>query len=370
MRKMKERLLAVLASLSIIVIFMAGACGGDNGTSTPTTPEPTPTPTTEPTPTSVAPTPFPVDTFTSRAYGLTISIPQGWIVDDSDPRVLTIANPAGLASIEITLSTFDEPLSETQFSAFVDTTILILQGDFDDFEQISREEVVASTDVLLQFTFTEDGKERMGTALFTFDDARAVVLLALVDDEFFDFFEQLFEEITDSLELQSTSTGPTPTPDLPTVPPSTPVATVTPGTFTDPSSGFTLDIPSGWSMMAPGKGTSIRLTSTEGVTVQVLNAAIPSAMTVEVYALALKEARYGPLPGYGLLSETDTTVGSLNAREVQFTAATGQGRSVEKYLVLVAKRGTQAYILEAIGDPSVLDQQEAEIRGLMGSFRP
>ena len=366
MRNIKKRFLAVSISLSILLVVAAVACGGGDATPTPTATPDTP----EPSPTSVVPTPFPVETFTSQVHGITLSIPQGWIIDDSDPDVLTITNPTGLASVEVRLSTFAEPLTEAQFTAFVDGQILILQGELDDFTELSREEVDASLGVLLQFSFTEDGKERRGAALITFNNVRAAVLLAVVDAEFFDFFASLFEDVTASLQVQPTPPGPPPTPGPSPTPSPTPIATVTPGIFTDPSLGFTLDIPSGWGMMDPGKEAAVRFINSGGVIVQVLNAAIPSGMTVGVYALALQEARYQLLSGYNLLSETDTTVGTLDARELQFTATTGQGQSAQKYLVLVLKRGTQAYILEAIGDPAILDQQEAEVRGLMDSFRP
>jgi len=148
------------------------------------------------------------------------------------------------------------------------------------------------------------------------------------------------------------------------------VATFTPGIYFNNELGFSLQVPSGWGLLEPGKEAAVRFLGPGGFMVQVLTAQIPATMSADLYALVLMESRYEPLSGYQLVSDGGATVGLLPAREVQFDAATGLDGSINRHLVLVMRVGTQAYIIEAIGPRVDFAARESQVRGFITSFRP
>ncbi|MEE9198798.1 MAG: hypothetical protein V3U26_03255 [Dehalococcoidia bacterium] len=377
MRKVRRRIWWALIGLAVVLV-VASCGGGEEETPTPSpqptaTPGPTATarPTASPTPpptSTPVPTPFSLEPYVGLAHGVNLSVPKGWVIDDTDPDTLAISNPTGLATIQITMNTFLSSVTQAQFDEYVSLQILGLKSEFSDFQEVSREKVDAPPGFRIQFTFTSDGDQMEGVALYTFNDLRGARALASTEASFYDFFAPLFEEAIMSITVAPAPPGPTPTPAPTPIPSPTPFPTVTPGTFTTPL--FSLQIPPGWGILGPGKEAVVRFIGPGRIIVQVLETTVPTEMSVQVYALALRENRYEPLAVYQLTSQGDIIVGPLIARELQFTAATGPDGAVNRYLVLVMRQGTQAYIVEAIGERPEFDQREAEVRAFVLSFRP
>ena len=347
--------------------FTSSGCG--TWTLIGASPTPTPVLTTSPT-AAITPIAFSLEPFTNLAHGINLLVPKGWIIDESDPDTLTISNTTWLASIEITVNTFASSLTQTQFDEYVSLRILDLEGEFASFEEVSRRRADTSPGFLIRFTFTREGEEAEALALYTFNTIRGALALATTDADFFDLFASLFEEVLNSITVDPFPPGPTPTPAPTPIPTPTPISTVTPGQYVNPTHGFTLQIPSGWGIWEPGKEAAFRIIGPGEIIVQVSVAVVPGEMSDSEYSQILRENRYEPLEGYEVISEGEITLGILAARELQFTAATGPDQSINRWLVFDARRGTQAYIIEAIGPQAAFEQNEAEIRGLITSFRP
>ena len=330
-------------------------------------PTPVPSPTASPTP---APTPLSLETYASFAQGVALSIPKGWTADDTDPGRVTIENPTGLARIEISLNTFTAPLTRAQFDEYVSLQLLQLREEFQSFQEIGRELVDDPPGLLISFFFDEEGEGQAAMVFYTFNNIRGARVLAVTTAAFFDFFSPLLEESITSIRLQPNPPGPIPTPAPVPTPAPTPVATFTPGIYSDTEPDFSLQVPSGWGLLEPGKEAAVRFLGPGEFIVQVLTAQIPATMSADLYALVLRESRYEPLSGYQLVSDGGATVGLLPAREVQFDAATGLDGSINRHLVLVMRVGTQAYIIEAIGPRDDFAARESQIRGFITSFRP
>ena len=333
--KITVRISWVLIALSILLVVTAASCGEEE---TPTTspsptmavpspsppPEPYPPPESSPTPEpTLAPIPFSLEPYTSLAHGVNLSVPRGWVIDESDPDTLTMANPTGLASIEITVNTFLAHPTEAQFDEYVSLGIVRLKQELSSFQEISRDRLTTPPGFLIRFNFTRNGDEAGALALYTYNNLRGALALATTDAAFYDLFASLFEETVVSLRVAPTPPAPTPTPAPTPIPTSTPFPTVTPGAYTDPTHGFTLQIPLGWGILGSGKEAIARLIGPGEIIVQVLTAKVPVEMSAGVYALVLRENRYEPLAGYSLVSQGDINLGTTTASEVQFTAATG-----------------------------------------------
>ena len=376
MSKLTLRRLSIAIGLPVMVLLIVAACGGEDATPTPTataTPPPPPTSTSvPPTPTSTpVPTPVPLESYTSLSHGVTLCVPEGWVIDESDPDTLTISHPTGLARVDVTMNTFLAAPTQAQFDEFVSLGILGIQDEFEDFVEISKERTDDPPGLLVIFTFTSNGAEQGGVALYTFNNIRGARAIATTSAAFFGLFAPLFDDAVRCVEVAPNPPGPTPTPGPTPIPTPTPIVTVTPGSYTDPTDGFSLQIPSGWGRLDPGKEeATLRFISPGLVILQVLPVDVPSAISTDAYMDTLREVRYEPLPSYQLVSEDDATVGSLSGLELQFTAATGEEASMNRYLVVVLRQGSQAYVLEAIGPEGDFGSWEAGARELIDSFRP
>ncbi|MFQ5933728.1 MAG: hypothetical protein ACE5KI_03715 [Dehalococcoidia bacterium] len=381
MPKIARHLWGIPLILCLVLAIAAASCTGREGeTLTPSpsptevlpevSPSPTGSPTTAPTE-IIEPTPLALEPYLSLAHGVSLSIPQGWVVDDGDPEVLRVSNPAGVADIEIRMNTFLAVLTLAQFDEYVSLGILALRNEFPNFQEISRERLEEPPRLMISFLSESSGIETGVVALYTYNNVRGALALASTDAAVFDLFLPLFEEAVKSLRVQPNPPGPTPTPSPTPIPPpptSTPFPTVTPGVYTDPTYDFTMDLPSGWGILDPGKEAVVRFIGPGGIIVQVLTAEIPSNMSNQLYALVLQENRYEPLSGYQRGPEENITLGNLGARQLEFTAGTGE--SVDRYLVLVTSRGIRAYIIEAIAPQAAFEALETEIETFVKSFRP
>lgn len=288
-----------------------------------------------------------VETYDNEIFNYTISYPNGWVLDDSDPNKVSMVK-SGIANLGVSVDILPVGTSlDEHYAIVVDNT----KSSYPDLRELSRTEVIEDGDAIAydaMFSYTYEGVKFKMRVVVSMMGRYGYAVWASAREAVYELNRPLLEACMESFKP--------------------PVVAV--NHYTNNTHGFSITLPGGWDGLETGELMPL-LDIESPIGEPVIHSYVfvnrtYESITTEDNALGIAVI-WSEEPGYRIVSQREVTLGeATQGYEVIFTYQEN-GYDIKRKVVSVI-RGTQVFTLLIYTLASTYDSSPSTIDQFTNSF--